>query len=330
MTVVPEGSLQAPSDAPGSSGSESSLLETIGVIGLGQMGGRFAKRLVDHGYTVWGFDVDKAIVSAAEQAGVKQAGSIAALAAESSVILLSLPSPDAVRQVVLGSDGLVATGGFSCLIDHSTTGFETATEIGKVLTAHGVEVIDAPVSGGVRGAESGSLSIMVAGIKSVIEKRRALLETIGNRIFHVGDSPGQGQVMKLVNNMISSVAMLATSEGMVVGAKAGLDPQVMLDVLNASTGRNSHTEDKFPRFVLPRTFNFGFSMGLLYKDVRLGLDMARSLDIPMIVTANASQVWSMALAEGGPDQDMTAVVKYFEKWAKVELAGSPSLEEEEK
>lgn len=301
--------------------------ETIGIIGVGAMGSWMSRRLVAAGREVWVHDISDEAVAAAVESGARRAGSVAAVARRATVVLLSLSTPQVVREVVLGPGGLVETGGFDCLIDHSTSGLEAARDIARGLSRVGIESIDAPVSGGVRGAETGSLTIMVSADAAVVERRRPILEIIGSKIFHVGNEPGQGQVMKLANNMISSVAMVATAEGMVLGVKAGLDPAVMLDVLNASTGRNSHTEDKFPRYVLPRTFDFGFSMGLLHKDVLLGLQMAETLAVPMIATGAANQVWNVALAEGGPEQDMTALVRSIEQWAGVEVASRPAIVE---
>lgn len=296
--------------------------ERIGVVGLGQMGGRMARRLVDAGHEVHVLDVDAGAVAGLVAHGAHPAASVADVARSSDTVLLSLPSPQVVRDVVLGTDGLLATGGFDCLVDHSTTGREVALEIAQALTAAGIGVIDAPVSGGARGAERGTLAIMVGAPAALLARKRAVLEVIGDKIFHVGEEPGHGQVMKLVNNLISAAAMIATSEGVVLGAKAGLEPSVMIEVLNSSTARNSHTEDKFPRFVLPRTFDFGFSIGLLHKDVRLALEMAAALGVPTLVTGTASQVWNLALAQAGPDQDMTTIVQHFERWTGTEIAGT--------
>ncbi len=298
--------------------------EVIGFIGLGQMGGRMVRRFLGAGHSVWAYDTSRAALDAAAGHGASAAGSVAEVARKCEVVVLSLPTPAIVREVVLGPGGIRETGGPACLIDHSTTGLEVEREIGAALALSGIEVVDAPVSGGVRGAENGTLSIIVATPPAVLAKRKPILEQVGTKIVHVGDEPGQAQVMKLVNNMISSAAMIATAEGMVLGVKAGLDPATMLEVLNSSTGKNSHTEDKFPRFVLPRTFNFGFTIGLLDKDVRLGLQMAKTLNVPMPVISGAEQLWSVALAEGGPDQDMTSIVKYFERWAHVEVKGGPA------
>ena len=298
-------------------------MTAIGFVGLGQMGGRMARRLVDAGHRVHVIDIDRSAVDALAEHGAHAAGSLAEVARTSETVLLSLPTPAVVREVVLGPDGLLAAGGFGCLVDHSTTGRAVAIEIAAGLRAAGIGVIDAPVSGGVRGAERGTLAIMVGAPDDLLASRRPVLDVLGDKVFHVGTEPGLGQAMKLVNNLISAAAMVATAEGMVLGAKAGLDPQTMIEVLNASTGRNSHTEDKFPRYVLPRSFDFGFSIGLLHKDVRLALQMADALGVPALVTGTASQVWNVALAEGGPDKDMTTLVTHLERWTGTEIKGAP-------
>jgi 3-hydroxyisobutyrate dehydrogenase-like beta-hydroxyacid dehydrogenase len=291
----------------------------IGFVGLGQMGGRMVRRLLAAGHRVCALDTSTDAMDRAEEAGAIRAASVADVARASDVVMLSLPSPAVVRDVVCGPDGLAATGGFDCLIDFSTTGLDVEREIAAALAAAGVGTIDAPVSGGVGGAERGTLAIMVAAPEPLFERYRAMVEVIGNRIFVVGDQPGQGQVMKLVNNVISAAAMVATAEGVVLGTKCGLDPKIMLDVLNASTAKNSHTEVKFPKHVLPRTFDFGFTIGLLQKDVRLGLEMAGSMGVPMMVAGEAFQVWNIALAEGGPGADMTTIVQCLERWADVQV-----------
>jgi 2-hydroxy-3-oxopropionate reductase len=291
----------------------------IGFIGLGQMGGRMARRLVDAGHRVFAYDPSPEALERAVAHGAVAVASVGDVARRSDVIMLSLPTPAVAKEVVCGTDGLCEVGGFDCLIDFSTTGLEVARTIAEALTGAGIDVIDAPVSGGVSGAERGTLTIMVAAPADVVARYRPLMDKVGSRIFVVGEQPGQGQVMKLVNNTISAAAMVATAEGVVLGAKAGLDPKVMIEVLNASTARNSHTEVKFPKHVLPRTFDFGFTIGLLQKDVRLGLEMAAAMGVPMMVSGEAFQVWNIALAEGGPAADMTSIVQYLERWADVEI-----------
>ena len=189
-------------------------------------------------------------------------------------------------------------GRVKLVVDLSTTGPATAIEAARALERRGIQFMDAPVSGGVSGAEKGTLAIMASGSKAQFERAKPLLEVIG-RVFLVGDKPGQGQAMKLLNNLLSANAMAATAEVMVLGVKAGLDAEVMLDVLNASSGRNTATTDKFPRSVLDRSFNFGFRTVLLHKDVRLCKEFAEAYRVPFTIGSAVANVWECAAAELG-------------------------------
>ena len=188
------------------------------------------------------------------------------------------------------------------------------------LGAKTIAYIDAPVSGGVKGAREGTLAIMVACPKAVYDAAEDLLKTFG-KVFHLGEIPGQAQTMKLANNLLAGAAIALTSEAMVMGVKAGLNPKVMLDVLNTSTGRNSATPDKFPRSVLPGTFDFGFTTGLSYKDVSLCIDEAEALGVPMIVGSTVRQMLAVTKAIYGADSDFTSMCRVVETWAGVEVRG---------
>jgi len=180
--------------------------------------------------------------------------------------------------------------------------------------------VDAPVSGGLKGAREGTLAVMVSCPKSVYTELEPILKTFG-KPFHLGESAGQAQTMKLANNLLAAAAIALTSEAMVMGVKAGLNPKVMLDVLNAGSGRNSATQDKFPKAVLPGTFDFGFATGLSYKDVRLCIDEAEALGVPMVCGAVVRQMLAVTNAMYGPDSDFTSMCKVIESWAGVEVRG---------
>jgi 3-hydroxyisobutyrate dehydrogenase len=180
--------------------------------------------------------------------------------------------------------------------------------------------IDAPVSGGVGGARKGTLAIMVSGPRSLCGELQPMFEAIG-KYFYVGDKPGMGQLMKLANNMLSATAMAASAEVMVMGVKAGLDPKVMLDVINAGSGRNSASQDKFPRAVLPGTFDFGFATGLSYKDVRLCIDEAEAMGVPMVAGAAVREMLAVTNALYGSDSDFTSICRVVESWAGVQVRG---------
>ena len=297
-------------------------MSTIGFIGLGNMGHPMATRLrnAKHELVVQDARREHALRFAGSEAGV--AATPKELADRAEIVLLSLPTPAAVRSVVLDENGLAQGKKLKLVVDLSTTGPGTAVEVADVLGKRGIEFIDAPVSGGVSGAEKGTLAIMVSGPKAEFERARPLLEVIG-RVFLVGDKPGQGQAMKLLNNLLSANAMAATAEVMVLGVKAGLDASVMLDVLNASSGRNTATTDKFPRSVLDRSFNFGFRAVLLYKDVRLCKEFADAYGVPFTIGSAVANVWESAAAELG-DADFTRVVELMERPAGVTVKGKAS------
>ena len=157
---------------------------------------------------------------------------------------------------------------------------------------------------------------MTSGPKEVCEGLRPTLEAIG-KFFYIGPEPGMGQMMKLINNLLSATATAATSEAVVLGVKAGLDPKVMIDVINAGSGRSTASEDKFPRAILPRTFDFGFALGLMAKDVKLCIDEAEAQGVPMWIGQAVKQVWQYGLAQGGPEQDFTEIIRHMEKWSGV-------------
>jgi len=297
-------------------------MSTIGFIGLGNMGHPMATRLrnAKHELIVQDARREHALRFAGNEAGV--AATPKELADRAEIVLLSLPTPAAVRSVVLDENGLSQGKKLKLVVDLSTTGPGTAVEVAAALGKRGIEFIDAPVSGGVSGAEKGTLAIMVSGTKAEFERARSLLEAIG-RVFLVGDKPGQGQAMKLLNNLLSANAMAATAEVMVLGVKAGLDASVMLDVLNASSGRNTATTDKFPRSVLDRSFNFGFRAVLLYKDVRLCKEFADAYGVPFTIGSAVAKVWESAAAELG-DADFTRVVELMERPAGVTVKGKAS------
>jgi 3-hydroxyisobutyrate dehydrogenase-like beta-hydroxyacid dehydrogenase len=293
-------------------------MTTLGFIGIGNMGAPMATRLIDAGHELVIFDTNS---ERATSLRGKVVGSPKDVADAAEIVLLSLPVPDAVRAVIAGPEGVVHGSKVKIVVDLSTTGRDTIVAMAQTLAARGVTLVDAPVSGGITGAEKGTLAIMVAGPAAACDVARPFLESIG-RVYVVGDAAGQGQVMKVLNNLLSATAMAATAEAMVVGAKAGLDARTMIDVLNASSGRNTATTDKFPRSVLDRSFDFGFRTVLLHKDVKLCRELAESLGMPFGVGRAVEAAWAHAAAELG-DQDFTRIVEVLERGTGVVVGKSP-------
>jgi 3-hydroxyisobutyrate dehydrogenase-like beta-hydroxyacid dehydrogenase len=298
------------------------MKDRLGFIGIGNMGLPMTHRLIDRGYDVTIFDIRKEALFPLIALGARAVASPAEVASEAQTILVSLPTPEVVRDVALGPSGIVKGTAVKTYVDLSTTGSQVAELVAHELEERRISVLDAPVSGGVSGAEKGTLTVMVSGAASVFDQLKPVIEIIGKNVIYVGERPGLGQVMKLVNNMLNATALAASSEAFVLGVKAGLDPEIMLRVINKSTGRNSATLDKFPRSILPRTFDWGFSTDLMYKDVKLCLEQAETLGVPMWVGSAVRQLWSYVVGQGGGTRDFTTIIQYIEAWAGVEVSKS--------
>ena len=290
----------------------------IGFIGLGQMGFHMARRLVEAGHRLVVFDSRREAIERLTALGAQAAASPRELADAVETVIVSLPTPDVVLAVATGPGGVIEGKRVRRFVDLSTTGAVMAKRIFEALKARNIVQIDCPVSGGVTGAAKGTLALMASGPRAEINAIEPALAAIG-KIFFISERPGAGQTMKLCNNFLSAAAMTATSEAMVMGVKAGLDPRIMLDVINSGTGRNTATEDKFGRVVLPRTFNLGFTVGLMTKDLKLCLGEGKALGVPMQVAEAVTQLLQTACDENGPDKDLTTVVQPVERRAGVEV-----------
>lgn len=292
--------------------------QNLGFVGTGRMGSRMARRLIQAGHEVTIYDTSEAAVAPLVEIGAKRAASPAAVASAAEIVFASVPTPTIVQAVALGPNGIIEGSRVKIFIDVSTTGATVAKLVAEGLAAKGITAVDAPVSGGITGAEKGTLAVMVSCPEDVFATLKPILEIIG-KIFFVGTQPGQGQTMKLLNNLLSATAMAITSEAVVMGVKAGLDPSLVIDVFNAGTARNSATQDKVKQHLIPRTFAYGFGIGLLNKDIRLCMAEADALGVPMIVGSAVRQLLSIATASEGFDADMTEMVKTVEEWAGVQV-----------
>jgi 3-hydroxyisobutyrate dehydrogenase-like beta-hydroxyacid dehydrogenase len=296
------------------------MAKHLGFIGLGNMGGPIASHLMAAGYSLTVCDVRPEAVAALTARGARAAASPAEVASGVETLLLSLPDPSIVREVVLGRNGVIAGSKVRTVIDLSTTGARMAKEIAAALAAEGTTLVDSPVSGGVAGAISGTLTLMVACPRAIFADLEPMLQTFG-KVFFIGERPGMGQTMKLANNLLSATALAATSEAIVLGVKSGLDPAIMVEVINAGSGRNSASQDKFPKAILPRTFDSGFTTGLMYKDLKLCLEEAGAAGVPMSVANAVCELWRRAFEEMGGEKDFTTIVQLVERSAGVEVRG---------
>jgi 3-hydroxyisobutyrate dehydrogenase-like beta-hydroxyacid dehydrogenase len=288
----------------------------VGFIGLGNMGFPMARRLIQEGHDVVAFDTRTSALERLVTLGAHAASSSKEVADRAETVMASLPSPAASVEVATGAAGVIEGSRVKRYVDLSTVGSQTAVRIHDLLAQRNIVAIDSPVSGGVGGAEKGSLAVMVSGPRTEFDVIRTALEAIG-RPFYIGDKPGSAQTMKLANNILAANVLVATAEVVVMGVKSGLDPSVMIEVLNAGSGGTSASRDKFPRAILPRSFDYGFATGLMVKDVRLYLDEAKALGVPADVAETIGRLWEAAARDQGPDSDFTAVIKPFEKAAGV-------------
>jgi 3-hydroxyisobutyrate dehydrogenase-like beta-hydroxyacid dehydrogenase len=290
----------------------------IGFIGLGNMGLPMAHRLIEAGHKVIGCDTRAEAAARLRGLGGDVVGSPSELADRVETVMASLPTPDIVRGVAIGPGGVIHGKRSRRFVDLSTTGSTVAREISSALAARNIVQIDSPVSGGVSGAEKGTLAVMVSGPHADVAVAEPALKCFG-RVFHIGEQPGLAQTMKLVNNLLSAACLAMSSEAMVLAAKAGIDPATAVEVVNAGSGRNSATLDKFPRGILPGTFDMGFATALMVKDVRLALQEAEALGLSMDVGRAVGRVWALAVDEIGAEKDFTTVIQPLERRAGVEV-----------
>jgi 3-hydroxyisobutyrate dehydrogenase-like beta-hydroxyacid dehydrogenase len=288
----------------------------IGFIGLGNMGQPMARRLIAAGHKLIVYDTRNDAVAPLVAMGAQVASSPADVADRVETVMASLPSLQISEKVALGEGGVIQGKRIKRFIDLSTTGATVAAKIAAGLARKNIVQIDCPVSGGVGGASKGTLAVMVSGPKAEIDLVKNVLAVFG-KVFVIGEQAGMAQTMKLANNFLSATAMAATSEAVAMGVKAGLDPTVMIDVINAGSGRTTASDGKFPQAILPRTFNYGFATALMLKDVRLCVEQAKSLNVPNSVMSAVLDQWETTNKEFGGDSDFTAIVKMIEQRAGV-------------
>jgi 2-hydroxy-3-oxopropionate reductase len=290
---------------------------TIGFVGVGVMGNPIAKHLMAKGNELVVYDRSEAAVRALVEAGAKAGKSTLAVANRARIVFTSLPSPAVFTEVLAGPGGLHEGTAAKVVVDLSTVGSRATSHAAKVLAERGIDLVDAPVSGGAAGAKAGTLAVMVAGKEGAVAEVKDLLETFG-KLFMVGPQPGQAQLLKLLNNMLSSTAFAITSEAFVAGVKGGLDPQVMMAAINAGSGRSGASQDKFMKQVLPGSFDFGFPVSSVCKDIGLAVEECEALGVPMWVGNTVRQLWNFAGRQDGMQRDMTELVKSIENWSKVQ------------
>jgi len=301
--------------------------DTIGFIGLGAMDAPMARRLASLGRNVLVSDVNTRAVESVVAAGGRAAASARAIASEASLVMTCLPSLDVLRAVVLGKDGLREGGVIRTLVDFSTTGAHFALELAGALRQAGIMMLDAPITGNVVTAGNGGLGIMCSGPLRAFEHAEAVIRELASaEVLYLGERNGKAQTLKLLNNLLSATGMAASCEAFILGVKGGLDPQVLLKIINAGEASSSATRNKFPKSVLPRRFDFGARMAITAKDTSLTVKESEELGVPMWIGQQVRQVWNFAVSQGGADRDGTSLITYLEPLAGVEVRLRPESE----
>ena len=291
----------------------------IGYIGLGAMGRPMAINLVNAGHDLVVCDTDATKTAILAQRGAAVAASPKETADQADIVLACLPSLAAAEAVAGGADGAVHGGRATAFVNMGTTGSAYSRDVAAKMQAAGKAFLDAPISGGPPGAEAATLGIMCSGDKATFDALEPALDAIAKKVVYLGDKPGAAQTMKLVNNIISFGNLSVALEAMTLGAKAGLDPEQMLEVINASSGRNSATETKIPNHVLTRTFDYGGANYIIEKDLELWRREAEMYETPMWLGTNIRTLFLQSMAETGRDKDMTALTLTLEKMAGVQI-----------
>jgi 3-hydroxyisobutyrate dehydrogenase-like beta-hydroxyacid dehydrogenase len=284
----------------------------VGFVGLGNIGEPMCRRLLENGYEVSIYDANPEAVSKLGDTAAEPAENLKVVASSAEVVLLSLPGSDVVEEAVLGERGLVeGLSSGKVLIDTSSSRPSSTRDLAEKLAESGVEMLDAPVSGGVLRAEEGKLAVMVGGREEVFERYREVLEAFGEKIFHVGDH-GAGHLVKSLNNLLSATTLASAAEAVILAQKAGVAPETLLEVINAGNGRSYSTEVKFPKFILDRSFDDGFALGLMVKDLKIALETAAEMGHPMFSGSSISQLWQAAAARGYGLEGHTSIYAFLE------------------
>lgn len=291
----------------------------IGFIGIGAMGKPMALNLLKAGYELHVFDINEAAVAELVAKGALKAQSPAQLAEEVDVVITMLPNFQIVSQIMTGPDGVFAGAKEgTIIIDMSSVAPGQTKVLAQAAQERGFAYVDAPVSGGVAGAEKGSLTIMVGGEEEIVAKVNPIFQVLGSKVFHVGPV-GSGDAVKLVNNLLLGVNMAAVAEALILGVKAGLKPEVLSEIISVSSGRSYAFEAKVPNFILQGNFEAGFAIDLQYKDLELAVQTAKELNVPLYLTNVAQQIYETAKAEGLGRKDISAVIQVWEKLLHCEV-----------
>lgn len=286
---------------------------TIGFVGLGRMGNPMAHRLVEAGYTVRAYDIDETARTRYEsRSGTTPVDELAEVATTSEAVITMLPDSAIVHRVLVEGGLLENLEPHTILVEMSSSEPVATRDLADLARARDIHVVDAPVSGGVTGAEAGSLTVMAGGADDHVARARPVLLSLGSAVRHVGPV-GSGHALKSLNNLLSATSMLATAEAVRIGTSFGLDPEVMVDAINTSTGRSWSTQHKFPRYVLPATWGSGFGLDLMLKDMDIALRLAQSTGSPHRLSAAVVELWRSAADDLPGEADHTEIARWVDQ-----------------
>jgi 3-hydroxyisobutyrate dehydrogenase len=284
----------------------------LGFVGIGNMGEPVCRKLLEGGYELLIYDVDPEALERLHDSSAEPVASLDSLASRADVVLLSLPNSDIVEEVVFGEGGLAdGFSGGETLIDTSSSEPSSTRSIAKRLAARGIDMLDAPISGGILRAREGALAVMVGGKPEVYDRCREILQSFGDGIFYVGEH-GTGHLVKALNNLLSATSLASAAEATLVAQKGGVAPDKFLEIINAGNGRSYSTEVKFPRYILNRAFDDGFALGLMSKDLKIALQAAAEMDVPTPVGSALAQIWQLAMAHGYGGENHTAIYAFLD------------------
>lgn len=285
----------------------------IGFLGIGNMGRPMAGKLLDAGHELWVYDIREAAMQPLLDRQARRAASLKDLADQCDTVVVSLPTL-AIFRDALGE--LLTGGALKTLVNTCTVGGPFVAEVERACAEHGVTVIDAPISGGPAGAEAGTLAVMVSGDPATVARLDPVFRAWGPTVVVAGETPGAAQTMKLTNNILFAVGLVATSEAMTMAEKGGIAPEAMLQVLNNGTGKNFATTNVFPNNIVPGSFDFGATVEILMKDVNLAIQQGEALGVPMWVCQAARLVMQHGVFQGRAGQDLSRIVEIVREGAK--------------
>ncbi len=290
-----------------------------GYLGVGAMGQPMATKLLDGGHQLTILDVNPEAMRPLLDRQARQATTPKDLADQCEIVFISLPTLGAFRAVVFGANGLLQGNKLKILVNTCTVGVKFLREVEAAMTAKGVTIVDSPISGGPSGARTGTLSVMVSGDPAAVETVRPLLSLWGPTLTIAGDRPGAAQVLKLTNNILFAVSLAATSEAFVMGAKGGVDPEVMMQAISAGSGNNNAIQTVLPRAILTRDFNYGAAMHILMKDIDLAIEQGEELGVPMWLCQTARLLFRHAIFADSANADISTMFTFVERNAGFEM-----------